>query len=47
VRAAGALALAEDLTPLGDLTSALLDPSTRAEALIMARWPGRIAGTAW
>ncbi len=46
VRAAVALALAEDLTPLGDLTSALLDPSTRADARIVARWPGRVAGVA-
>ncbi len=46
VRAAVALALAEDLTPLGDLTSALLDQSTTAEARIVARWPGRLAGSA-
>jgi len=46
VRTAVALALAEDLTPLGDLTSALLDPTITAVAQIVARWPGRVAGTA-
>jgi nicotinate-nucleotide pyrophosphorylase (carboxylating) len=44
VREAVARALAEDLTPLGDLTSALLDPETRATARFVAREPGRIAG---
>ena len=32
VRAAVALALAEDLTPLGDLSAALVPPQARAEA---------------
>ena len=39
-----ARALTEDLTPLGDLTSALLDPETQATARFVAREPGRIAG---
>lgn len=43
VRDAVARALAEDLTPLGDLTSALLEP-TEAEARIAARTSGRLAG---
>jgi nicotinate-nucleotide pyrophosphorylase (carboxylating) len=46
VREAVARALAEDLTPLGDLTSALLDPETRATARFVAREPGRLAGVA-
>jgi nicotinate-nucleotide pyrophosphorylase (carboxylating) len=46
VREAVERALAEDLTPLGDLTSALLDPETRATARFVARQPGRIAGVA-
>lgn len=37
-------ALAEDLTPLGDLTSALLDP-VDGTARVVARQPGRLAGT--
>lgn len=37
VRALVAVALAEDLTPLGDLSAALLPPSARAEARIVAR----------
>lgn len=41
-----ARALAEDLTPLGDLTSALLDPDTTGVAHFVAREPGRLAGTA-
>ncbi len=44
VREVVARALAEDLTPLGDLTSALLD-RTDGEARIVAREPGRLAGT--
>jgi len=44
VREAVARALAEDLSPLGDLTSALL-PSLLGEARIAARQPGRLAGT--
>ncbi|MFN8052821.1 MAG: carboxylating nicotinate-nucleotide diphosphorylase [Acidimicrobiales bacterium] len=46
VRAAVALALAEDLTPLGDLTASLLDPAATTEARFGARGPGRLAGTA-
>ena len=38
-------ALAEDLTPLGDLT-AMLVPDTPGEARFAAREPGRLAGTA-
>lgn len=37
-------ALAEDLTPLGDLTSSLLDPSQQATAHFGARFPGVLAG---
>ncbi len=37
-------ALAEDLTPLGDLTSSLLDPSRQATANFGARFPGVLAG---
>jgi len=37
-------ALAEDLTPLGDLTSSLLDPSRQATAHFGARFPGVLAG---
>lgn len=37
-------ALAEDLTPLGDLTSALLDPTLQATATFGARHGGVIAG---
>lgn len=44
VRDAVARALAEDLAPLGDLTSSLLAPML-GEARIAARAPGRIAGT--
>jgi nicotinate-nucleotide pyrophosphorylase (carboxylating) len=44
VREAVARALAEDLTPLGDLTSALLDPETHAVARFVARADGRLAG---
>jgi nicotinate-nucleotide pyrophosphorylase (carboxylating) len=39
-------ALAEDLTPLGDLTSALLPDDLVAEAAFVARQPGVIAGCA-
>lgn len=45
VRDAVERALAEDLAPLGDLTSTLLDPSERS-AQFVAREPGRLAGTA-
>ena len=46
VRAAVAAALAEDLTPLGDLTAALLDPALTTEARFVAREGGRLAGIA-
>jgi nicotinate-nucleotide pyrophosphorylase (carboxylating) len=46
VREAVARALAEDLTPLGDITSAVLDPGTTTEARFEARERGRLAGTA-
>lgn len=39
------LALAEDLTPLGDLTSALLPADVVSSANFVARSPGVIAGT--
>lgn len=38
-------ALIEDLTPLGDLTSSLLDPAVQATAEFRAREPGVVAGT--
>ena len=41
-----AAALAEDLTPLGDLSAALLDPGTTASATFASRQPGVLAGTA-
>lgn len=44
VRSAVERALAEDLTPLGDLTSSLL-PAGPGEARVVAREPGRLAGT--
>ncbi|NNE96742.1 MAG: carboxylating nicotinate-nucleotide diphosphorylase [Acidimicrobiales bacterium] len=44
VRAMVALALVEDLTPLGDLTSSLIDPDLMATAEFNAREPGVIAG---
>ena len=46
VRAAVALALAEDLTPLGDLTSALLPADATAVADFIPRRDGVLAGTA-
>jgi nicotinate-nucleotide pyrophosphorylase (carboxylating) len=46
VARAVALALAEDLGPEGDLTSQLLDESTRATAAIVAREHGVLAGEA-
>jgi nicotinate-nucleotide pyrophosphorylase (carboxylating) len=45
VRAAVAGALAEDLSPLGDLTATLV-PDGPGEARFAARVPGRLAGTA-
>lgn len=41
-----ARALAEDLTPLGDITSSLLPPGARAEARIVPRAGGVLAGRA-
>ncbi|MCU1453156.1 MAG: nicotinate-nucleotide pyrophosphorylase (carboxylating) [Acidimicrobiales bacterium] len=46
VRAAVAVALAEDLVPLGDLTSALLPDGARADGLLVARQAGVVAGRA-
>lgn len=46
VREAVARALAEDLTPLGDLTSALLPPDLEATALFVPRQDGVLAGRA-
>lgn len=45
MRAAVALALAEDLSPLGDLTSALLPAGAMAVADFVPRHPGVLAGT--
>ena len=45
VRPAVALALAEDLLPLGDLTATLLPPDATARAAFVARRPGVVAGT--
>jgi nicotinate-nucleotide pyrophosphorylase (carboxylating) len=44
VRAAVARALAEDLEPLGDLTSALLPPELTATAVFVPRHDGVVAG---
>jgi nicotinate-nucleotide pyrophosphorylase (carboxylating) len=46
VRAAVALALAEDLAPLGDITSALLPDDATATAQFVPRVDGVLAGTA-
>jgi nicotinate-nucleotide pyrophosphorylase (carboxylating) len=46
VRAAVARALDEDLTPLGDITSALLPPDLHASGDFVARSPGVLAGVA-
>jgi nicotinate-nucleotide pyrophosphorylase (carboxylating) len=46
VREAVARALAEDLTPLGDLSAALVPPTVRATATFVARAAGVLAGTA-
>lgn len=46
VRQAVAVAIAEDLTPIGDVTAALLDPNVGAVARIASRESGVIAGTA-
>ena len=45
VRARVADALAEDLTPLGDLTSALLPEAAQADARFVARADGVLAGS--
>ncbi len=45
VRRAVEVALAEDLTPMGDLTASLVDPDARVNAAIVARQEGVIAGT--
>ena len=45
VRALVAAALAEDLTPLGDLSAALLPAGSRAEAQFVVRTDGVVAGT--
>ena len=44
VRAAVALALAEDLGPLGDITAALVPSEARARFALVARRPGVLAG---
>jgi nicotinate-nucleotide pyrophosphorylase (carboxylating) len=44
VRRAVALALAEDLLPLGDLTASLVPATATARAQIVARSPGVVAG---
>ena len=46
VRDAVARALAEDLTPIGDVTSELLDPEVAGSGSFVARDAGRLAGTA-
>jgi nicotinate-nucleotide pyrophosphorylase (carboxylating) len=46
VRDAVARALAEDLGPLGDITSALLPVDAQCTAVFVARAPGVLAGTA-
>jgi nicotinate-nucleotide pyrophosphorylase (carboxylating) len=46
VRAAVALALAEDLTPLGDITSSLLPTGVQGDAAFVVRTPGVLAGVA-
>jgi nicotinate-nucleotide pyrophosphorylase (carboxylating) len=45
VRALVAAALAEDLTPLGDISAALLPAGARAEAQFVVRTDGVVAGT--
>jgi nicotinate-nucleotide pyrophosphorylase (carboxylating) len=44
VRRAVALALAEDLLPLGDLTTSLVPPAAVARARFVVRGPGVVAG---
>jgi nicotinate-nucleotide pyrophosphorylase (carboxylating) len=45
VREAVERALAEDLTPMGDLTASLVDPLARVHAAIVARDAGVLAGS--
>lgn len=45
VRAAVALALAEDIVPLGDLTASLLPPDTEGRAAFVSRGEGVLAGS--
>lgn len=46
IRGAVTAALAEDLTPLGDLSAALLPPEARVEAELVVRTDGVVAGLA-
>jgi nicotinate-nucleotide pyrophosphorylase (carboxylating) len=46
VRAAVALAIAEDILPNGDLTASLISPELRGRAAFVARSSGVVAGTA-
>jgi nicotinate-nucleotide pyrophosphorylase (carboxylating) len=46
VQAAVTLALAEDLTPLGDLSAALIPPGSRGRAVLASRADGVFAGRA-
>lgn len=46
IRALVAAALAEDLTPLGDISAALLPPDAVAEARLVVRSGGVVAGSA-
>jgi nicotinate-nucleotide pyrophosphorylase (carboxylating) len=46
VREVVARCLAEDLTPLGDLSASLIDPTASIDAQVVARAEGRLAGTA-
>ncbi len=46
IRAAVTAALAEDLTPLGDLSAALLPPESRAAAEFVVRTAGVVSGLA-
>jgi nicotinate-nucleotide pyrophosphorylase (carboxylating) len=45
IREAVAIALAEDLLPLGDLSAALIPEGSRGQAAFVARSPGVVAGT--
>jgi nicotinate-nucleotide pyrophosphorylase (carboxylating) len=46
VREVVARALAEDLTPLGDLSASLIDPDATVQTQVVDRAAGRLAGTA-